>query len=246
MEKQKPQTPNEVLPNKLALVTIDGPAGVGKTTLARLLATHLGVSYLDTGAMFRTLALKLGEKGSELTAEELTAECAKLNFALEGLGEQTTLLCNQVAVGQEIRTEKIALLASNLAKKPEIRSFLCQAQRELGAKYPLVCEGRDMGTVVFPEACCKFFLEATAEVRAKRRLLDQKNVGEKLDLATLAAQIRLRDEQDRTRAIAPLIPAKDAYLIDTSTLSLKEVLDCILKYLEQSGAAKFFPNKQAN
>jgi cytidylate kinase len=156
-----------------------------------------------------------------------------LEFTLRGAGETSELLCNGRVLGREIRSEKIGTAASGLATDREVRSFLLEAQQKIGAQCSLVAEGRDMGTVVFPAACCKFFLDARPEVRALRRrsqLLEQHS-GDAAGvppLELIEKQIRQRDEQDRNRALAPLRPAKDAVLADTSDLSLDEVLAALL------------------
>lgn len=218
-----PATPNPFV------VTIDGPAGVGKSTLAKRLAEDLEVAYLDTGAMFRTLAVRLGPGGVERAerAGEFDPELASLLasglFALEGAGAQTRLLYKGHLVGEEIRSEEAGMMAARIAVNAQVRDFMKKAQQALGASVSLVAEGRDMGTVVFPHALCKIFLDADPMVRAKRRYLQLLETGRACRLEELAEQIRQRDEQDRNRAVAPLRPAEDARLIDTSNKNIDEV-----------------------
>ena len=216
------------------IVTLDGPAGVGKSTLARRVAEALGVAYLDTGAMFRTVALHLAKNSGspdsagvveESKLQALLEECV---FSLQGSGGQTRLLCNDQVVGDEIRSEEAGMMAAKIAQSPKVREFLKQAQQHLGNNFPLVAEGRDMGTVVFPEALCKIFLDAAPEIRAERRYKQLLEMGEPADLALLVRQIRERDNKDRNRAIAPLRPAIDAHIIDTSHKDMEQAFAAIM------------------
>lgn len=221
----------------LPVVTLDGPAGVGKTTLARRMAESLGIAYLDTGAMFRCLALRLGAGADTWEAERLEPACAEYTFSLEGNGAATRICCNGVPVRGEIRTEEVGMLAARLGQVPLVRTYLCEAQRRLAEQRPLVVEGRDMGTVVFPTARFKFFLDATPEVRALRRLRDLEARGQTANLAELTEQIRKRDAMDRNRPIAPLRAAPDAVMIDTSTLDIEGVLGALLHVVSVHGGA---------
>lgn len=216
----------------LPIITLDGPAGVGKSTLAKRLATILGIPYLDTGAMFRTIALRLGPGAETLPEDELRARCNAFRFKLQGGGEGSVLLCNDVPVGREIRTEEVGRLASRLATSTVVRDYLKEAQRSLGES-GLVAEGRDMGTVVFPTARFKFFLDARPEVRGMRRFEELQAKGEPADLAQITEMIRQRDDMDRNRAVAPLKPAADAVIVDTSDLDI----DGVLKVLTDTVAA---------
>lgn len=213
------------------IITLDGPAGVGKTTLARQIAADLELPYLDTGAMFRFLALRLGEGGLGLPGQELAKLARQWQFSLEGLGADTRLLANGAPIGQEIRAEKVSRLASAYGKVPEVRNALLGAQRKLGEETSLVAEGRDLGTVVFPGALRKFFLDARPEVRAYRRWQELAANGSPESLASIEQGIRERDRQDRQRAIAPLKAAEDAIIIDTSDMTIEETRQKILACL---------------
>lgn len=216
------------------IITIDGPAGVGKTTLARKVAQAMGIAYLDTGAMFRTTALKLGDKAWGLSAAELKSRMSGLSFELAGSGTSSVLLCDGRPVGDEVRTEQVGMWASNMAARPEVRDFQKAAQRAIGERTSLVAEGRDMGTVVFPGASRKFFLDADPAIRAERRAEQLRAMGQDADVLAIEESIRARDHQDRNRAVAPLIPAEDAVVIDTSRMNLEQVFQRIMDDLKES------------
>jgi len=209
--------------DKLLIVTIDGPAGVGKSTMAKQLARELAIPYLDTGAMFRAIAWKLGEGAWDWDEPQLGAKLTSFDFSLSGIGEDSILALNGTPIGNEIRTEQIGMWASNVATLPIVRTFLKTAQQSLGARFSLVAEGRDMGTVIFPDAPHKFFLDATVEERAQRRYLQLQELGKPANLNDLKEQISNRDHQDRNRTVAPLKAADDATTIDTTPLSEAQV-----------------------
>ena len=211
------------------VVTLDGPAGVGKSTVARTVAGALGYPYLDTGAIYRTLALRLGEGAETLPDRELRELCRGFSFRLEGRGENTLLLVNGAPVGDEIRNETVGGMASRLSAVPVVREQMQEIQRLLGQAVSLVAEGRDAGTRVFPDARHKFFLDAAPEVRAERRYKELLARGEPAALADLAEQIRRRDAIDRTRAVDPLRPAPDAVIIDTSRLGIEAVVNLVMR-----------------
>ena len=210
------------------IVTIDGPAGAGKTSVSRRSAGRLGLAYLDTGAMFRALALTLGQGGHALPEGEIAARLAAMTFSLAGSGAETVLLVDGAPLPDAARTEEVGGWASNLAVLPVVREILRRAQQALGQRADLLAEGRDMGTVVFPEATRKFFLTASPEVRASRRERQLTALGKPADYAAILDAIRRRDEQDIQRVASPLIPADDALVIDTSELSEDMVVDRIV------------------
>ncbi|UIJ37223.1 (d)CMP kinase [Desulfobaculum bizertense] len=213
---------------KPVIVTLDGPAGVGKTTLAQRVAKELGIAYLDTGAMFRTTALELGHDADKLPEGEMSERLNTLHFSLSQEEGESVLRVNKRRIGNEIRTEEVGMMASRVAVLPTVRTFLRRSQQRLGSEVSLLAEGRDMGTTVFPKATCKIFLDASAEVRAKRRFLQLQEMGHDANLEKLAQQIRERDELDRNRKVAPLRPAKDAVVVDSSEMGIDEVFQAIL------------------
>lgn len=214
------------------IITIDGPAGVGKTTLAGELSESLGIACLDTGAMFRAVGWILGNNDQDLNQEKTRQILADIRFSLHGTGWNSFLCLNSKRLGPEIRTEEAGIRASNAGRNKDVRAFLKKAQKDMGLSVSLVAEGRDMGTVVFPDAAYKFFLDAAAEVRAQRRVNQLQQMGVQADYDAVLKQIIIRDEQDRNREIAPLKPAIDALIIDTGRLSPAEVLEVMKKQLE--------------
>lgn len=215
------------------IVTVDGPAGVGKSTLAKKLAEHLGIAYLDTGAMYRSLGLRVGAGIADLSEAKMQEEFSKYSFALKKEAGQYVLYCNGEKIGDEIRTEKASRLASIMGKLPEARKALQKYQREIGANISLVAEGRDMGTVVFPHASVKFFLDARPEVRAKRRYDELVQKGQNENYDDILQNIIARDEQDRNRAVDPLKPHETAVIVDTSDLDIDGVFQKLLNYCPQ-------------
>jgi len=208
------------------IVAIDGPAGAGKSTAARLLAARLGYTLLDTGAIYRVMALRARERG--ISWEDGPAVAAleadlDLGFRLEG--KLNHVLVGGVDVTAAIRTPEISDGASRVSALPEVRAALLGVQRRIGAAGNVVVEGRDIGTVVFPQAGAKFFLTASTDERARRRVAELAAGGKPVDAAQTRAEIVARDERDSTRAVAPLRKADDAIEIDSSALGPDEVVE---------------------
>lgn len=210
------------------IVTLDGPAGVGKSSIASRLAGELGIAFLDTGAMFRAAAYTLGEGSWDWTQGILQQKLGDFEFTLRGSGKDTELLLNGQPLPDDIRSEQTGQWASQLAVVPSVRAYMKMAQIFLGQTTSLVAEGRDMGTVVFPGAKFKFFLDAAPEERARRRFRQLEAQGRPADLAAILSSINQRDDQDRNRSIAPMKPAEGAVVIDTTHISEGEALAEIL------------------
>lgn len=202
------------------IVTIDGPAGTGKSTVAKRLAERLGFEFLNTGAMYRAVAFACLQRELDLADQTLVEEVAK---DLDILFSQNRLLLSGVDVTDAIRTQVVTQSASIVAANPAVRRQLVQLQQLVGQKADLVTEGRDQGTVVFPAAECKFFLTASPEERARRRQRELEEKGELVSLEDLLEQQEERDRRDESRACSPLQPASDALLIDTTEMTLDEV-----------------------
>ena len=209
-------------------VAIDGPAGAGKSTLARQLAQRLGFMYVDTGAIYRTVALYTMRR--DIPPEEVVPELAGLDIQVEydGQGVQRMRL-NGEDVSEAIRVHEVSQRASQVAALPEVRAFLLDFQRRQAREHSVVMDGRDIGTVVLPDADVKIFLTASPEVRAKRRLLELEQRGQPAQYEQILQDIQDRDRQDRNRAAAPLRQAEDAVLLDTSGLDLEQSLTQMLE-----------------
>lgn len=204
------------------IVAIDGPAGAGKSSAARALARRLGFRFLDTGAMYRAVALAALRRGHDWSRPEALAELAR-QLKIELGGER--VLVDGEDVTQEIRTSAITSLTHYAANNPAVRERLVVLQREAAGSDNVVAEGRDQGTVVFPRAECKIFLTATPAERARRRLRDLEARGEQASFEEVLAQQNLRDERDATREVGPLKPASDAIQVITDGLSPEQVVD---------------------
>ncbi|WP_368411107.1 (d)CMP kinase [Gilvimarinus sp. 2_MG-2023] len=214
------------------IVTIDGPSGAGKGTISQLLSAELNATLLDSGALYRLVALASIKHAIAIESVEALVELARqldVTFISTPKGVEVTLAGEDVTLA--IRTEQVGMQASRVAAIAEVREALLQRQRDFAATGALVADGRDMGTTVFPNADYKFFLTASAEARAERRYKQLAERGESVDMNALIADIRDRDERDQSRASSPLKPADDAVRIDSTDLGIDEVLQVILKHI---------------
>ena len=216
-------------------IAIDGPAGAGKSTLARALAQELGYLYVDTGAIYRTVALQARQAGADPSDPEqveplLTELDLRMDYGSDGVQR---MYLSGWDVTAAIRENEISALASKAAALPAVREFLLDFQRRQAQEHDVVMDGRDIGTVVLPRAGVKIFLTAAPEARARRRTLELQQRGQNANFDEILREIRQRDEQDRTRAIAPLRPAEDSVTLDTTTLDLKGSLAALLTIVRE-------------
>ena len=218
--------------NRRLLITIDGPAGAGKTTVSRALADRLGYRYIDTGALYRGVALAAkSQKIDPQDDVQLAQLCGELELTFIRNKKELRLLSNGDDITDYIRTPDITMLASAVSARPVVRQYLLDLQRVLGNEKSAVFEGRDMGTVVFPDADVKFFLNASTRKRAQRRFNELKTDGSQT-LDQVERDIQQRDQNDSTRAVAPLKPARDAIVIDSTDLTVAQVVAEMLSHIE--------------
>ena len=220
----------------IPVITVDGPSGVGKGTLASLLSNYLGWHLLDSGAIYRAIALKaLKTETDSKDIETLVKLAGELDLSFQSIpGEPASVFLDGENVSNELRTETCGAVASQIAPIAEVRAALLQRQKDFRQAPGLVADGRDMGTVVFHDAPIKFFLTASAEERAKRRYKQLKNKGVDANIRALENEIAARDERDSNRKVSPLVPAEDAIIIDTSDMSINEVFQYCLKIIKKT------------
>lgn len=224
--------------NQNFIVAIDGPAGSGKSTVAKMVALHFDIPYIDTGSMYRTLAWRAHQKGigwDSVPELEKIAESAEFRFGFDQ-AKKVEIFCkfpeeSELKMGNEIRSQEVSMGASRVAVHSPIRKILVSKQQAIGRSRGGVLEGRDAGTVIFPDAKFKFFLTARAEVRAQRRLeqLQESGIENCPSYEEVLADVKRRDEQDSQREASPMKPAEDAQILDTSDYRIEEVFDMICK-----------------
>jgi cytidylate kinase len=218
------------------IITIDGPSGSGKSTISRLVAARLGFTYLDTGAMYRAVGFKAGKLGIDLSdGASLAGMLENIDLVLAPGDGDTRVILDQEDISLAIRTAEMGLVASKVSAQPVVRAKLTEMQRRMGQQGRVVVEGRDTGTVVFPAARHKFFLDAKPEERARRRCLQLREKGLQADEQEILAQIIKRDQDDSGRSLAPLRPAADAVIVDTSHMNIDEVVSFMLEKVEKPG-----------
>ncbi len=216
---------------KKLLITIDGPAGAGKTTVSRALAERLGYRYVDTGALYRGVAYEVKHQGVDPENDaDMAALCSRLQLGFRQKADGLRLYSGRTDISDHIRTPEISMLASAVSAKPVVRKYLLNVQRDIGIQKAAVFEGRDMGTVVFPAAEVKFFLDASLDTRAQRRFQEITPMS-KQSLKQVEKDMQRRDTNDRARSLAPLKPADDAILIDSNDLSVQAVVDLMLSHI---------------
>ena len=213
----------------MKIVTLDGPSGSGKGTVGRLLARELNFNYLDSGLLYRAVAILVIEKGIALSDVSNIEEIAR-NMNLEFSSENNKIFLDGIDVSNSIRTEEISIVSSKVAQLKSVRAILHEIQRGYLKGNGLIADGRDMGTVIFPDADLKIFITASPEARAYRRHKELLGRGESVSLRDLERSIASRDRSDSERKISPLVPAVDAIIIDTSNMTVEEVKDEIVKH----------------
>lgn len=221
---------------KEMIITIDGPAGAGKSTVSRMLAQRLGYRYIDTGALYRGIAFKADKDGVSADDDKgLEKLCLDIKLEFSAIKEDSMLILDKEDITDKIRTSKITMLSSSISAKPVVRSCLLNIQREMGIDKNAVFEGRDMGTVVFPEADIKFFLDASVKQRALRRYLQYKeNGGDPLE--KIEKNIIARDLADTNRKNAPLKMAEDAFFIDSTNRLPDKIVEIMISHIKSKGA----------
>lgn len=213
-------------------IAIDGPSGAGKSTISKMLAKKLGIIYLDTGAMYRAVALYVSRKGVDVNdRDKVVSLLSQIEIEFRGEGDEKRIYLNGEDVSAAIREHAVSKMASDVSKIKEVRLFLVEQQRAIAKKNDVVLDGRDITSFVLPDSKYKFFLTATPEERARRRYEELKAKGSDISYETVLADVNDRDYNDTHRDFAPLVQTEDAVLIDSTYLSTDEVIEVILRYV---------------
>jgi len=221
------------------VITIDGPAGAGKSTVGKEISKRLSYIYLDTGALYRAIAYQLKRNNmTEDDKDQIKDLCLKININLKNQEGYMRVFVNEEDITDKIRTEDLGLLASKISALPVVRETLFQVQRTAGKNGGIVAEGRDMGTVIFPDADIKFFLDASAKERVRRRCQELTMHGYFVDYQEVERDLIRRDKQDRERKVAPLIPSENAVIIDSTTMTADDVVEKMISIIQSTGGMK--------
>ena len=215
-------------------IAIDGPAGSGKSTIAKRVSSELGIKYMDTGAMYRGIAYALLKKGIDVNEhEKVLAALPETSISVEYGETGQYIVYEGENINAYLRTPETTKASSDVAVIPEVRAKLVAIQQETAKRYDIVMDGRDIGTVVLPDAPLKIFMTASPRVRAERRYLELKNAGKEADIDVLEKEIAARDKTDSTRAASPLKQAEDAVLLDTTSMGIEEVVAAVMKLVKE-------------
>ena len=216
-------------------VAIDGPAGAGKSTIAKIVSQRLGFIYVDTGAMYRAIALACLKSRADITSEqEVISRLPEIHIEIKFMGGEQKVMLDGEDVSSEIRAEKVSMAASSVSAIPQVRTYLLELQRSFARSYNVIMDGRDIGTVVLPDAAVKIFLTAAPESRAHRRKLQLEEKGVQADYNRILEDIIKRDYNDTHRETAPLKPAQDSFVVDTSELTLEESVEKIIEIIKEN------------
>ena len=214
-------------------IALDGPSGAGKSTVAKALAKKLGIIYVDTGALYRTVGLYVRNQGvSKDDEEKVISLLPEIDLGMEFINGEQIVTLNGVNVGDTIRTGEIAMYASRVSAIPEVRAFLLETQRKIARENSVVMDGRDIGTVILPDAEVKIFMFASAEARAERRYKELIAKGESCTLESVLEDIKTRDHNDSTRKTAPAVPAEDAVMLDNSDLDIDGTVNAVIEIIK--------------
>ena len=223
----------------MMIIAIDGPAGAGKSSIARMAAQHLGYAYIDTGALYRGIGLAVMRQGADTKDKQATADCLPgISLSVRYADDAQRVFLGEEDVSEAIRTPAASMAASDMGANPAVRAYLLELQRSLARAQNSILDGRDIGTVVLPDADIKIFLTAAPEERARRRFEELRTKGSCEPYEKVLAEVIARDEQDRSRPVAPLRPAEDSILLDTTGNEFEQSVQAVIGIIERAIAAK--------